>query len=800
MWIERAHNSQVDKWISQVEANSTPPRNAGHKKTRSEVPAFLPRGSSSPGGAGSLRRLQSSPPISPDTMAAALSWSTKLACPSFEGLSSRSLPSSRVNADSNVELKTKGAEGAPRTTCSLKAMRDRIESVKNTQKITDAMKLVAAAKVRRAQEAVVNGRPFSENLVKVLYNVNEQLQNEDVDIPLTEVRPVKKVAIVVNTGDRGLCGGFNNYVLKKAESRVAELEKLGVAYTIVSIGKKGNAFFKRRPQYAVDRYLEVGAAPTTKEAQAIADEIFSLFVSEEVDKVELIYTKFVSLIKSDPVVHTLLPLSPAGEVCDINGVCVDAAEDELFRLTTKEGKFAVERETIRTETPEFTGVLGFEQEPVQILDALLPLYLNSQILRALQESLASELAARMNAMGNASDNAKELKRSLNLTYNRRRQAKITGELIEIVSVTPIMPVHFLSPSLRLATVPNAVSTLPSPSVSASHAIARLSNPAFLLPRMIPAQSLRTGSPQKLVFRQTRALPRASASAEPPKAPAGGSAESASAGAGAEANKPAEAPQPPAGGAVAAEGDEGGLLGKATTAGIFLLWAGLIAYGAFLAPHQTPYRDQYFLEKLLNLRGDDGFVMNQVLVTLWNLMGVMPGIYAATLVPASRTLPPPSNRTTIPAWPFLLASFFAGAFALMPFFALWTPGKAAVPTEEERGKVGLRVLESKITSALLLLAASGLVISAATAPSADWLEFLQYFQESLMIHVTSMDFVLVNMFLPFWLFNDMAYRNWAPRDSWGVALPFIPVIGPALYLVVRPGLPPPPPAAAESKSD
>ncbi|CAI5510667.1 unnamed protein product [Closterium sp. Naga37s-1] len=639
-------------------------------------------------------------------MAAAMSWSTKLACPSFEGLSSRSLPSSRVNADSNVELKTKGAEGAPRTTCSLKAMRDRIESVKNTQKITDAMKLVAAAKVRRAQEAVVNGRPFSENLVKVLYNVNEQLQNEDVDIPLTEVRPVKKVAIVVNTGDRGLCGGFNNYVLKKAEARVAELTKLGVAYTIVSIGKKGNAFFKRRPQYAVDRYLEVGAAPTTKEAQAIADEIFSLFVSEEVDKVELIYTKFVSLIKSDPVIHTLLPLSPAGEVCDINGICVDAAEDELFRLTTKDGKFAVERETIRTATPEFTGVLGFEQEPVQILDALLPLYLNSQILRALQESLASELAARMNAMSNASDNAKELKKNLNLTYNRRRQAKITGELIEIIS-----------------------------------------------------------------------------------------------GAGAEANKPAVAPQAPAGeavagGAVAAEGEEGRLLGQATTAGIFLLWAGLIAYGAFFAPHQTPYRDQYFLEKLLNLKGDDGFVMNQVLVVLWNLMGVMPGIYAATLVPASRT-----NRTTIPAWPFLLASFFAGAFALMPFFALWTPGKAAVPTEEERGKVGLRVLESKITSALLLLAASGLVISAATAPSTDWLEFLQYFQESLLIHVTSMDFVLLNMFLPFWLFNDMAYRSWAPRDSWGAALPFLPVIGPALYLVMRPGLPPPPPpAAAESKSD
>ncbi|CAI7848345.1 unnamed protein product [Closterium sp. NIES-54] len=355
-----------------------------------------------------------------------------------------------------------------------------------------------------------------------------------------------------------------------------------------------------------------------------------------------------------------------------------------------------------------------------------------------------------------------------------------------------MLVHVRSPSLRLATLPNAVASLP---VSASHAPARLSNPAFPLPRMTPAQALRPGSTQKLFFRQTRALPRVSASAEPPKAPAGGSAEGS--GASTEANKLAGTPQPPAGevasgGAVAAEGDEGKLLGQATTAGIFLLWAGLIAYGAFFAPHQTPYRDQYFLEKLLNLKGDDGFVMNQVLVALWNLMGVMPGIYAATLVPASRT-----NRTTIPAWPFLLASFFAGAFALMPFFALWTPGAAAVPTEEERGKVGLRVLESKITSALLLLAASGLVISAATAPSTDWLEFLQYFQESLLIHVTSMDFVLLNMFLPFWLFNDMAYRNWAPRDSWGVALPFLPVIGPALYLVMRPGLPPPlPPAAAK----
>eukprot|EP00850_Spirogloea_muscicola_P009378 SM000052S17770 [mRNA] locus=s52:609708:610880:+ [translate_table: standard] len=370
-----------------------------------------------------------------------------LACPSFDGLSSRVLPSagraaqdgnaeagcaSRRRGDGNAESQPAGGRPGA-AVAGLKDLRDRIDSVKNTKKITDAMKLVAAAKVRRAQEAVVNGRPFSENLVKVLFNVNEQLQTEDVEIPLTEVRPVKKVAVVVVTGDRGLCGGYNNFIIKKAELRIRELKALGLDFTIVSIGKKGNTYFKRRPYIPVDKFLETGSAPTTKEAQAVADELFSLFVSEEVDKVELLYTKFVSLVKSDPVIHTLLPLSPAGEVCDINGICVDAAEDELFRLTTREGKLSVERELTRTDTPEFQGVLTFEQEPVQILDALLPLYLNSQILRALQEALASELASRMNAMNNASDNAKDLGRNLSISYNRQRQAKITGEILEIVA-------------------------------------------------------------------------------------------------------------------------------------------------------------------------------------------------------------------------------------------------------------------------------------------------------------------------------------------------------------------------------
>lgn len=315
-----------------------------------------------------------------------------------------------------------------------KALRDRINSVKNTQKITDAMKLVAAAKVRRAQDAVVNGRPFSENLVKVLFGVNQRLRVEDVDSPLVQIRPVKTVLLAVITGDRGLCGGYNNQVIKKAEQRHAELKKLGLEGKIVLIGKKGITYFNRRQnKYDIVGRFELGQAPTTKEAQAIADSLYSEFVGQEVDKVELVYTKFVSLISSDPIIQTLLPLTPQGEICDIDGTCVDAADDEIFKLTTKEGSLSMEREKIKTDTSDFDSSLIFEQDPVQIIDALLPLYLNSTLLRALQESLACELAARMNAMSSASDNAKDLKKKLNLSYNRQRQAAITGQIIEICS-------------------------------------------------------------------------------------------------------------------------------------------------------------------------------------------------------------------------------------------------------------------------------------------------------------------------------------------------------------------------------
>ncbi|GMH43289.1 hypothetical protein BSKO_11211 [Bryopsis sp. KO-2023] len=337
-----------------------------------------------------------------------------------------------------TQVKSARISGAGRKTfkvsAGLKETRDRIATVKNTQKITDAMKLVAAAKVRRAQEAVVNGRPFSENLVKVLYGVNQRLSMEDVDSPLTAVRPVENVSIVCLTGDRGLCGGYNNYVIKKVEKRVAELTEMGIKASLVCVGTKGNVYFKRRPEYTIAKSFMLGNKPTTKEAQAIADEIFSEFVAGDVDKVELIYTRFVSLITSTPTIQTVLPLTPMGEICDVDGNCVDAAEDEVFRLTTVDGELKVETSKLTTDTSEaLEPSLIFEQEPSQILDALLPLYMNAALLRALQEALASELAARMNAMSSASDNAAELKRVLSIKYNKARQAQITKEILEIVS-------------------------------------------------------------------------------------------------------------------------------------------------------------------------------------------------------------------------------------------------------------------------------------------------------------------------------------------------------------------------------
>ncbi|MGB5963113.1 MAG: F0F1 ATP synthase subunit gamma [Coleofasciculaceae cyanobacterium] len=306
---------------------------------------------------------------------------------------------------------------------NLKFIRDRIKSVKNTRKITEAMRLVAAAKVRRAQEQVTATRPFADRLAQVLYGLQNRLQFEDVDLALLKQREVKTVGLVVVSGDRGLCGAYNTNVIRRAENRAKELQKEGVNYKFILIGRKALQYFQRREQPISAKYIGLEQIPTAPEASMIADELLSLFLSEEVDRIELVYTKFVSLISSRPVIQTLLPMTPQG---------LEPQDDEIFRLTTRGGDFEVTREKVTAPTRTFPRDMIFEQDPVQILDALLPLYLNNQLLRSLQESAASELAARMTAMNNASDNASELVGKLTLTYNKARQAAITQEILEVV--------------------------------------------------------------------------------------------------------------------------------------------------------------------------------------------------------------------------------------------------------------------------------------------------------------------------------------------------------------------------------
>ncbi len=306
---------------------------------------------------------------------------------------------------------------------NLKDIRDRIKSVKNTRKITEAMRLVAAAKVRRAQEQVLNTRPFADRLAQVLHSLQSRLKFEDVDLPLLKPRPVKTVALVVVSGDRGLCGAYNSNVIRRAENRIQELKAEGVDYQLILIGRKATQYFQRREQPIEATYTNLEQIPTAEEASRIADEILSVFLSETVDRVELVYTKFVSLVSSKPVVQTLIPL-------DIQGL--EAEDDEVFRLTSRSGHFEVTRDRLALGDRPLPTDMIFEQDPTQILNALLPLYLNNQMLRALQESAASELAARMTAMNNASDNASDLIKSLTLSYNKARQAAITQQIMEVV--------------------------------------------------------------------------------------------------------------------------------------------------------------------------------------------------------------------------------------------------------------------------------------------------------------------------------------------------------------------------------
>jgi len=309
-----------------------------------------------------------------------------------------------------------------------KALKERIVSVQKTGKLTDAMRLVAAAKVRRAQDGVQKSRPFSDELTSMIKGLVKKLKGSGLEAELPMLRvpeKVKNVAIVLFTGDRGLCGGYNTFNIKKARARIEALNKEGIKPKLVWVGKKG----RNSPKLGdadyedTEKYFKMPDTITAASANAIGEELRSLFLGGEVDKVEVIYAKFLNLLSAQPTLKTLLPLSATG---------IEDPDDETFKMTSEDGKLKVEKEKVKSpKAKDIEPDVIFDQPPETILNSMLPLYLNSQILSILFDASASELAARMTAMKAATDNAEELVKTLTSVFNKKRQAAITQEISEI---------------------------------------------------------------------------------------------------------------------------------------------------------------------------------------------------------------------------------------------------------------------------------------------------------------------------------------------------------------------------------
>jgi F-type H+-transporting ATPase subunit gamma len=284
-------------------------------------------------------------------------------------------------------------------------IRRRIKSVKNTQQITKAMKMVSAAKLKRAQERAVSARPFALKMAEVLTDLASQA-GEDFTHPLMDARGDGRYLLVLVTADKGLAGAFNANLVKAAQAFIKEHE--GTSVEILAVGRKGRDFFRRRGSEIAGEYIGLTGKGRVEHAEAleIARDVMRRFTEDEgIDKVFVIFNEFRSVISQRVVVEQILPVARAEEGGG------------------EEGEPAA---------PRLVGYV-YEQPPAEIFSQLLPRLVETQIYRALLESVASEQGARMTAMDSASKNAGELIQSLTLNMNRIRQASITREIIEIVS-------------------------------------------------------------------------------------------------------------------------------------------------------------------------------------------------------------------------------------------------------------------------------------------------------------------------------------------------------------------------------
>ena len=286
---------------------------------------------------------------------------------------------------------------------NLKELKNRISSVKSTRKITSAMKMVAASKLRRAQELAESSRVYADSLSFILSSLAGNTKNSS-DLPeiLTGRENSKISLLIINSSDRGLCGGFNSNLFRNAKKWISDQQGLGKSVKIMTVGKKASSFYKKTDLDIVASFEDLNSNDRQLQvSEEIKNKIMELFENNEIDQVSILFNKFVSAISQEPTYQSLIPLS--------------------------------NDETSEEESEVNNSVFEFEPDKNELLEYLVPRNFLTQIYRSVLESSASEHAARMTSMDNATRNAGDMIDRLTLTYNRTRQAFITKELIEIIS-------------------------------------------------------------------------------------------------------------------------------------------------------------------------------------------------------------------------------------------------------------------------------------------------------------------------------------------------------------------------------
>jgi F-type H+-transporting ATPase subunit gamma len=308
-----------------------------------------------------------------------------------------------------------------------RVLRRRIRSVESTKKITRAMELIAASRIVRAQQAIAAARPYVAKMGEVVEHLSDS--PDAANHPLfREVESVQRVAIVLITADRGLAGGYNSSVIRTVERMVRDHQQNGREVQLIPIGRKGESYFRYRRQPMLYSLIGVSDRPSYQDARKVVGSVMGPFEAGELDRIELVYTHFVSLGSQVVTVKQLVPLQTddAGVRGGETGAAGDGAGSTAASTAAATATGGVG--TVAGHKTDYE----FEPEPAEILDRLLPSWLEAEILAAMLESAASEHAARQRAMKAATDNADELIKNLRRVMNRARQDAITTEIMEIV--------------------------------------------------------------------------------------------------------------------------------------------------------------------------------------------------------------------------------------------------------------------------------------------------------------------------------------------------------------------------------